>query len=233
MKVLQGDCITVLKQLPKESIDTIYTCPAPFHFYEDEQTGKLGSEKKLNDYLYNLLNILRECHDILKPSGSFFLQIPEIWNMNGGVFGMPVIVEGHIREALGLYYLRNRLFWHRTEKKKLKYEEKGFLKNYEYIFHLVKDHDKHYFNVKSRFARTSIFSYPLEDSYYTDEFDSGLPYQLTEMVIDTTVPHGGTILDPLAGSGKVGVVAKRMNRDAILIDIDPEICNLMRTRLGL
>ena len=233
MKVLQGDCLTVLKELPKESIDTIYTCPSPFRYYEDEETGKLGSEKRLDDYLSNLMEILRKSHDILKPSGSFFLQIPELWNMNGGVLGMPVVVENHIRDRLGMYYLRNRLFWHRTETRKLKYEEKGFLKNYEYIFHLVKDHDRHYFNVKSRFARTSVFSYPLEGSYYTDEFDSGLPSQLSEMIIDTTVPKGGVVLDPLAGSGKFGYIAKRMGRDYIMIDVDPELCQLMKTKRGL
>ena len=90
-----------------------------------------------------------------------------------------------------------------------------------------------YFNEKSKYARTSVFSYPLEDTYYTNEFDSGLPYQLSEMVIDTTVPKGGTISDPLCGSAKVGVVAKRMNRDFIGIDINPETVNLCKIRLGL
>jgi len=232
-KVICGDCISVLKTLPKESVDCIYTCPAPFKFYEDEITGKIGSETRLNDYINNIQNILISCNDVLKQSGSIFLQIPETWNISGGVFGMPVIIENKIRN-LGMYFLRDRLFWHRTENKKKKNNyDYGFLKDYEYIFHMVKDHYKFYFNVKSRFKNTSVFSYPLEDSYYTNEFDSGLPTELFKMVIDTSCPKNGTVLDPLAGSGKLGVVAKQMNRDYILIDISESLCDMMRTRLKL
>lgn len=233
MKVLQGDCVTVLKeQVEKESIDTIYTCPSPFRYYEDEITGKLGSEVRMDEYFTNLMRILDACYDVLKDSGSLFLQVPENFNMNGGVLGMPVMIENKIRNR-GTWFFANRLFWHRKETLKLDYKEKGFLKNYEYIFHLIKDYDKFYFNVNSKYARTSVFSYPIEDSYFTNEFDSGLPEQLFRMVIDTTVPPNGTILDPLAGTGKVGVVAKKMNRDAILIDIDFETCERIKTRLGL
>ncbi len=234
MQVLHGDCLTVLKEMEKESIDTIYTCPSPFHYYRDEEIASLiGSETKLNDYINNIQNVLYECHRVLKPTGSFFLQIPENFNKLGGMFGMPTVIENMIKH-LGLYFFMNRLFWHRTETRKLKkYRERGFLKNYEYIFHLVKDGTEFYFNQDSKYARTSVFSYPLEDTYYTNEFDSGLPYQLSEMVIDTTVPKGGIILDPLCGSAKVGLVAKRMNRDFIGIDINLETVEAARIRLGL
>lgn len=190
LQILQGDCISVLKGLEKESIDTIYTCPSPFRFYEeDSQKGRIGSESCLEDYLSNLMNILMTSHEVLKPSGSFFLQIPENFNKIGGMFGMPVIVENKLR-TLGLYFLMNRLIWHRKEVKTLKnYKEMGFLKNYEYIFHLVKDYREFYFNSSSKYAKTSVFSYPIEESYYTNEFDSGLPEELTRMVIDTTVPE--------------------------------------------
>ena len=234
-EILQGDCITVLKEgMKPESVDTFYACPSPFQFYNDENEKKIGSEVKLNDYISNIMNLVMCSHEILKPSGSFFLQIPENFNKIGGVFGMPVIIENKLRN-LGLFFLINRLFWHRIEKKPLKnYRERGFLKNYEYIFHLVKDYNEFYFNEKSKYAKTSVFSYPLEDSYYTNEFDSGLPTELSKMVIDTTVREGvGTICDPLCGSAKVGVVAKKMNRNFIGIEIDHEIAELAKIRLGI
>lgn len=231
--ILQGDAISVLKGMKPESIDTIYTCPSPFRYYEEEEIGKIGSEEQLDHYLLNLMNLLMFSHRVLKPTGSFFLQIPEIFNKIGGCFGMPVIVENRIR-TLGMYYLMHRLIWYRTETKPLKkYKDMGFLKNYEHIFHLVKHPSEFLFNNKSKYAKTSVFSYPIEDSYYTNEFDSGLPEELTRMVIDTTVPEGGTICDPLCGTAKVGVVAKKMNRDFIGIDIDFQTCELARIRLGI
>jgi DNA modification methylase len=41
----------------------------------------------------------------------------------------------------------------------------------------------------------------------------------------------GIVLDPFAGSGTVGIVAKRLSRNFILIDINREYCELARKRL--
>ena len=40
------------------------------------------------------------------------------------------------------------------------------------------------------------------------------------------------ILDPFGGSGTVGLVAKRLGRDAILIDASAEYCDMARKRTG-
>ena len=40
-----------------------------------------------------------------------------------------------------------------------------------------------------------------------------------------------TVLDPFSGSGTVGLVAQRMNRDAILIEISPEYAEMARKRI--
>ena len=45
----------------------------------------------------------------------------------------------------------------------------------------------------------------------------------------TSVP--ATVLDPFAGSGTVALVAQRMNRDAILIEISPEYAEMARKRI--
>lgn len=229
MKVLCGPASEILKSLPENSIDTVYTTPSPFGYYEN-QPFKIGGETSLMEYIENLLKIISDCHRVLKKTGSLFIQLGDQFTPQGDLAGIPVLFEMRMRDKM---LLNDRLFWHRTEKTPLKdYKDKGFLKNYEYIWHYIKS-PEFYFNENSKYARTSIHSYPLEDSYYTNEFDSGLPEQLTRMVIDTTVPENGVILDPLAGSGKVGVVAKKMNRDFIGIDIDFDTCHRMAIRLEL
>lgn len=47
------------------------------------------------------------------------------------------------------------------------------------------------------------------------------PPALIEPAILAGCPLGGTILDPFGGSGTVGLVADRLQRNAILIDLDP------------
>lgn len=230
-QILQGDCISVLKGLEKESVDTVYMCPSPFGFYENEPE-KIGGQHTISEYVNELMSICNACRPVLKKSGNLFVQVPDVFTPFWNLASIPSYFEMQMI-MIGGWKLNDRLIWHRTEKKRAKkYNEMGFLKNFEFIFHFVVDQDHFYFNTNSKYIKSSVFSYPLQDSYYTNEFDSGLPEELTKMVIDTTVPEGGTILDPLAGSGKVGVIAKKMNRDYILIDIDPKNVELMKIRLG-
>ena len=44
-------------------------------------------------------------------------------------------------------------------------------------------------------------------------------------------PVGGTVLDPFGGAGTTGLVADRMQRDAILIELNPEYAALSEARL--
>lgn len=231
IEVKQGNCIEVLKTLPENSINTVFTCPSPFGYYVLEgQENMIGAEENLNDYIENLVQICNGCSRVLKPTGNLFIQLGDKFSTFGTLLGIPTKFEMRMRGEG--WALNDRLIWHRTENRKQKQNNDfGFLKNYEFIFHYI--HRDFYFNIRSKYKNTSVFSYPLEDSYYSNEFDSGLPTELYKMIIDTTTKEGDVLLDPLAGSGKLGAVAKKMNRNAILIDIDPEICSLMRIRLGL
>lgn len=231
MQIIHGSAMEVLKTLPENSVDVVYTCPSPFGYYENEP-NLVGGEKRMIDYVENLKHICNACRSVLKNTGSLFIQVPDVFTGHWDLAGVPMAFEYTMKTGSDLL-LTDRLIWHRTENRKIKNHGVGFLKNYEIIFHFVKNIFEYYYNEKSKYVRTSVFSYPLEDSYYTNEFDSGLPYQLSEMVIDTTCPPNGVILDPLCGSGKVGVVAKKMNRDFIGIDIDLETVEACRIRLSL
>lgn len=231
-QVLHGDAVTVLKEMKENSIDTVYTAPSPFQYYylPDEEDNRIGGEESLKDYIFNLVNLCEECSRVLKPTGNLFIQIPDQFSQFGTLLGVPSLFEVQMKSQG--FMLNDRLIWYRTETRKLKqHDNKGFLKNYEFIFHFV--HKDFYFNEKSKYAKTSVLSYPIEDTYFTNEFDSGLPEELTRVIIDTTVPPNGIILDPLCGTGKVGVVAKKMNRDFIGIDINLQTVEAARIRLGV
>ena len=43
-----------------------------------------------------------------------------------------------------------------------------------------------------------------------------------EPCIKAGCPEGGVVLDPFGGSGTVGVVANKLSRRAILIELNPE-----------
>jgi hypothetical protein len=57
------------------------------------------------------------------------------------------------------------------------------------------------------------------------------PPKLVEPMILAGCPVGGTVLDPFGGAGTVGLVADRLGRDAILIELNPEYARMAAQRI--
>lgn len=58
------------------------------------------------------------------------------------------------------------------------------------------------------------------------------PPALIEPCIKAGSRPGDTVLDPFGGAGTTGLVAERLGRDAILIDLNPDYMNLARERIA-
>lgn len=57
------------------------------------------------------------------------------------------------------------------------------------------------------------------------------PERLAELCLLAGCPENGTALDPFCGSGTVGVVSKRQNKNFIGIDINSDYCELSKRRI--
>jgi DNA modification methylase len=57
------------------------------------------------------------------------------------------------------------------------------------------------------------------------------PPALIEPCIKAGCPAGGTVLDPFGGAGTTGLVADRLGRNAILIEINPDYADMTRARI--
>ena len=58
------------------------------------------------------------------------------------------------------------------------------------------------------------------------------PPDLIEPCILAGCPEGGTVLDPFGGSGTTGLVANKLNRNAILCELNPDYVNIIKSRLS-
>lgn len=58
------------------------------------------------------------------------------------------------------------------------------------------------------------------------------PPELPEKCILAGCPKGGVVLDPFGGAGTTGLVADRLQRDAILIELNPEYAAMAERRLA-
>lgn len=57
------------------------------------------------------------------------------------------------------------------------------------------------------------------------------PPKLIEPMVKAGCPVGGTVLDPFGGAGTTGLVADRLGRNAILIELNPDYCEMARARI--
>jgi len=68
---------------------------------------------------------------------------------------------------------------------------------------------------------------PLSEAHFAT-----FPEELVEKCILAGCPENGVVLDPFAGSGTTGKVARDLGRDSILIELIPEYFEIMKNRCG-
>ena len=71
-----------------------------------------------------------------------------------------------------------------------------------------------------------VASQPFAEAHFAT-----FPSALIEPCILAGCPPGGTVLDPFAGAGTTGLVADRLQRDALLIELNPAYCRMARARI--
>ncbi len=144
-KFVVGDCIKVLSMLPDNSIDCVITSPPYWQqrIYEDydgEMTNIIGAEKTPEEYVANLMIVIREIKRILKPSGTFWLNIGDKF-INKCLMGMPW------RVAIAMenegWILRSDIIWDQI--KGTQSCKDRFRDIYEHVFQFVKS-KKYYFD---------------------------------------------------------------------------------------
>ena len=128
-----GDCFELIKKLPDNSIDLIITSPP---YADIVNYGKNISIQKPQDYCDWLLPIFNEIQRVLKPSGSFILNIND--TCKNGVRN-PFIYELIYRsqKETKLKFYDTYIWWKRNGIPNG--APKRFRNTTEFIFHFVKD----------------------------------------------------------------------------------------------
>lgn len=140
-----GDCLSVLKEIPDESIECVITSPPywkmrEYDVHENHSEIIIGNEDDPNDYVKNLVAIFNEVKRVLKSDGSLWLNIGDKFN-NKNLMGMPWRVALAMQDAG--WVLRADVIW---DQMKGTQSAKDRMRDvYEHIFHFVKTR-KYYFD---------------------------------------------------------------------------------------
>jgi len=139
--LLLGDARTVLDQLPTSSIDFAMTSP-PYWGKREYEGGGIGLENDYQEFIRHLSDIFLSLKRVLKPEGSFWLNIGDTYQ-DKGLAGIPWRVAIELTDRQG-WILRNSVIWNKV--KSGMDNTKDRLGNiHEHVFHFVKQ-PKYYYN---------------------------------------------------------------------------------------
>lgn len=328
-RIILGNAIEVLKELPAESIDCCVTSPPYYQLRDYGITGQIGLELTVEEYISKLVEVFSEVKRVLKPDGTLWVNISDSYSgsnkgrnadklhnnkhkesiaVRGQRFGsLPTGIHNNDckdKDLLGVpwllalalrndgWYLRQDIIWEKPNCMPESVKDRC-TKAHEYIFLLSKS-KKYYFDWeaiqepcvgfdKSAPRGSKTWEHPNSGrrkgnrktfrggGAYTNNAsfdnstdkqnetsgnvpnDKGLrrkrsvwsvatkgikeahfatfPKKIVEPCVLAGSRKGGTVLDPFAGSGTVGLVAKENERGFVLIELSPEYSKIIKKRI--
>jgi len=137
-----GDSQETLCKIPNASIDCILTSP-PYWNKRQYQVSGIGLETSYQEYIANLMLVFKELHRVLKPTGSFWLNIGDTYKIKK-LLGIPWRLAIAMKDNQN-WIMRDSVIWNKH--KGAMDSSKDRLRNiHENIFHFVKDVNKYYFD---------------------------------------------------------------------------------------
>jgi site-specific DNA-methyltransferase (adenine-specific) len=138
--LLLGDAHDVLAQFPAASVDCAMTSP-PYWGKREYDGGGIGLETEYQEFIHNLGGICESLKRVLKPEGSFWLNIGDTYSSKG-LLGIPWRIALELTDHQG-WILRNSVIWNKV--KSGMDNTKDRLGNiHEHVFHFVKQPKYHY-----------------------------------------------------------------------------------------
>lgn len=139
---IKGNALKVLAHLPDNCIDCVVTSP-PYYMKREYLGGGIGLETTYQEYIDNLLAIVQEIYRVLKPTGSFWLNIGDSYK-NKQLLNIPHRVAIRMQDEQK-WILRNTVVWDKM--KGAMSQSKDSLGNeYEPMFHFVKKKTGYYYD---------------------------------------------------------------------------------------
>lgn len=249
-KVIQGDCLEVMKTLPDKSIDMILTSP-PYDNLRDYK-----------GYTFNFESIAKELYRVLKDGGVCVWVVGDA-TIKGSETGTSFKQALYFKE-IG-FNLHDTMIYAKNNYIPLTHNR--YEQQFEYMFILSKGKPKTFnplikenkqvgqikggsFRQKdekqkrhkdvgvSKFSiKSNVWFYNVGMSNSTNDkiafqHPAIFPEKLAEDHILSWSNEGDIILDPMAGSGTTLKMAKKNNRNYIGIEISEEYIEIINKRLG-
>ena len=238
--VVCGDGAEVLKTLPDNCIDAVFTSP-PYNFGLDYADA--ADDKKWKDYFSKLFSILEECIRVVKYGGRIIINVQPLYS--------DYMPSHHI---IGGFFMRRGLIWRgeilwEKNNYNCKYTAWGSWKSpgnpyLKYSWEFVEVFCKGALKKEGAKENADITADEFKKWVYgkwsiapergmTEKYGhpAMFPEELARRVLRLFSFRGDIILDPFNGAGTTTVVAKKNGRRFLGVDISEEYCRVARQRI--
>ena len=258
-----GDCEEILKGLPDNSVDLIFTSP-PYAYQRKKTYGGIHPDDYVEWFLPKAEQMLR----VLKPTGTFVLNIKEkVVNGERSTYVIELILEmrkqGWLWTEEFIWHKKNcypgkwpnrfrdaweRLLQFNKQKKFNMYQEEVMVPMGDWAKSRLKklsetDKRRDESKVGSGFGKNISnwlnrkMAYPTNVLHLATEcsnkkHSAAFPEGLPEWFIKLFTKPGDTVLDPFMGSGTTNIVANRMGRNSIGIELVPEYYEMVKAQIS-
>jgi len=322
-KVICGDALLTLKELPPESIDCCITSPPYWGLRDYGMSGQFGLEKTPEEYVAKMVGMFREVKRVLKKEGTCWLNLGDSYMSGGGASRHHGYTDPKWKEARKIEHFEPQAYPHKTIKPKdlvgipwrvaFALQSDGWYlrqdiiwakpnpmpesvtdrctKSHEYIFLLAKsqkyyfdneairekastevaerkrlngqsaeegkksghqrncgvkmatpflkgqqaqvreNHDIHYdkretYGQRNKRSVWTITTKPFKEAHFAT-----FPEDLIVPMVKAGCPQKGIVLDPFIGAGTTGIVARKLGRNYLGIELNPKYVKMAEQRL--
>ena len=239
-KILCADSQKLLQKLPDNSVDLIFTSP-PYNFGLDYQQGE--DDKAWQKYFEKLFAIFDQCIRVVKYGGRIIVNIQPLFSdyipahhmISQHFIKRKMIWRGEILWEKNNYNCKYTAWgsWKSPSNPYLKYTWeflevfcKGSLKKdgAREDIDISADEFKKWVNAK--------WSIAPERDMAKYGHPAMFPQELAQRVLKLFSYRGDVVLDPFNGLGTTCLVAKKLQRSYIGIDVSKDYCRLASERLA-
>lgn len=241
--LLIGDTEQTLIKLPEQSIQMIFTSPP---YYNAKEYSDYHS---YNEYLNKMKNVFKACNRVLEDGRFIIINIsPVITKRPGREFESiryPIHYDYHkILEESGFYFI-DEILWIKPEpsvpnriggyvqtRKPLSYKPNCITESimvYRKKCDFLLDKNINDYTNYNKFENEEIDT---TNCWYISpkankDHPAVFPEELCRRVLKYYSYEHDVILDPFAGSGTLGKIAKKMNRIPVMCEINPQYIKLI------
>ena len=214
-KLYQGDCLEVMGGIKDKSVDLIVTDPPYLMDYQSNRRKKEDRFDKIKNDKGNytlIQDYLEECHRIMKDNTAIYCFCS--WHN----------IDFFKREFEKHFKLKNIIVWNKNN------HGTGDLKgSYAPRYELILFGHKGRTLLREKRTADVIDCAKIPSKKLTHPTEK--PQELLEIFIKQSSDEGSIIFDGFMGTGSCGIVAKKLNRNFIGIELDEKYFNIAKGRL--